>query len=251
MGARRFHTAAVSPLAGSVANAPTMSSWRLVRALLPTEPPTKPVSPHPALQVHMAEYTLLRQEVLSRMATQSQAFNYLLVVIGVAATALVNGLGKEQDAYLSIVLLVTILLPLVSAPLGFIFFDNEMVLHAIGSYIDRAWRPRTRELVADADILGNIWLFVGLDASSPRIHRRLSQGRWLLFLLPTVVPVLGLALFAAGEALGDGGRFLPMNTAVVTLHAYTRGLLWVALVLNAVLTGILLRGLLWAWRCPR
>jgi hypothetical protein len=213
-----------------------------------TTPAERSPSVHPALQVHLAEYTSLRTEVLNRMATQSQAFNYLLIVIGAAATALVTSLDQTRIRYFpEVVLIVSIVLPLIAAPLGFLFFDNEMAVHAIGSYLAETWVPRTRPMVQDAEILGNIWAFVGLPPHSSRLHRRLSQGRWVLFALPTVMPVIALADFA----FGGTARLVAAHAPAPGLARWLPVLVWAALVLNTWILVLLFRGIVWAWKSPR
>lgn len=95
---------------------------------------------------------------------------------------------------------IALFLPIATAPLAFMFFDNEMAIHSIGSHI--YWHLRDKnltKLVGDNNILESSLEFLLLHRSSRKIHSTLSTSRWSLFLLPTLVPVLGMFIWTVSR----------------------------------------------------
>jgi len=141
------------------------------------------------VNVYLAEFNNLRAEQLKRIDSQNQALNYLFIILGITVTAIVGNLDDRET--LPVVLCwIGLLLPLVTAPLGFMFFDHEMATHSIGSHI--YWHLRHANLaclVKDDGIMGASLDFKYLHRSSARVHSALSYGRWMLFLIPTMLPV--------------------------------------------------------------
>jgi hypothetical protein len=83
-----------------------------------------------AFSCHLAEYNSLRQEVLSRIQTQVQCFNFVLFITGAAITAVITTVNSSQSGnYPLIFLAAGLLLPLFTCPLGYMFFDNEIMIH--------------------------------------------------------------------------------------------------------------------------
>jgi hypothetical protein len=146
------------------------------------------------ITTYLAEYNSLRAEQQSRLQSQNQAFNYLLIVVGAGVTAVITTVGKSQELPL-VVLAVALFLPLLTAPLGYIFFDNEMAIHSIGAHLYWVWRPNIVALLNNENVFQNSLEFRHLNKSSKTIHQCLSAARWVLFLLPTVVPVIGLSTY--------------------------------------------------------
>ena len=70
------------------------------------------------INTYLAEYNSLRAEQQSRLQSQNQAFNYLLIVVGAGVTAVITTVGKSQELPL-VVLAVALFLPLLTAPLGY------------------------------------------------------------------------------------------------------------------------------------
>jgi hypothetical protein len=128
----------------------------------------------------IAEYESLREEFFARLESQRQSFNYLAVI----AAAMIALIGAEKGPDDPAVLLLA--LPLVVAPLGFIFFDNELVIWGIAGYIRDNLRPELTRLVNHP-----VLLYEGRfsDSHRSKLHLLLSTGRWLLFLVPTVLPI--------------------------------------------------------------
>jgi hypothetical protein len=127
----------------------------------------------------IAEYESLREEFFARLESQRQAFNYLAVILA-AMIALIGADRLPVD--LAVLLLA---LPLVVAPLGFIFFDNELVIWGIAAYIRDTLRPQLTRLVGQ-----KVLLYEGrFESHGSRLHLLLSTGRWLLFIVPTLLPI--------------------------------------------------------------
>jgi hypothetical protein len=135
-----------------------------------------------AFDMHVAEYGSLREEIFARLESQRQAFSYLVTILAAAV-----GLTAADNIRMDPVILM-LLLPIVVAPLGFIFFDNELMIFRNGAYLSTSLRPRVETLVGKMALLDDIGLSC-LGGFSCRIHELLSYGRWLLFLLPTVGPI--------------------------------------------------------------
>jgi len=76
------------------------------------------------------------------------------------------------------------------APLGFIFFDNELMLHANGFYVFKFLGKRISQLVKDDVLLVERERKVSLGKPTWIVHRWLSVGRWILFLGPVIGPMI-------------------------------------------------------------
>lgn len=147
------------------------------------------------LNTYIAEFNNLRAEQLKRIDSQNQAMSYLFLIIGASASAIVASVDKPSMPL--ILCWIALFLPIATAPLAFMFFDNEMAIHSIGSHI--YWHLRDKnltELVGDKRILEPSLEFLLLHRSSRKIHGALSRTRWSLFLLPTLLPVAGMFIWA-------------------------------------------------------
>jgi hypothetical protein len=135
---------------------------------------------HNAANALIAEYESLREEFFARLESQRQAFNYLAIILA----AMIALIGAERLPVDPVMLVLA--LPLVVAPLGFIFFDNELVIWGIAGYIRDTLRPQLSKLVGQ-----NVLLYEGRFAEShgSKLHLFLSTGRWLLFVIPTILPI--------------------------------------------------------------
>lgn len=184
------------------------------------------------INTYIAEFNNLRAEQLKRIDSQNQAMSYLFLVIGASASAVVASVDKPSMPV--ILCWIALFLPVATAPLAFMFFDNEMAIHSIGSHI--YWHLRDKnltELVGDEKILEPSLEFLLLHRSSRKIHRTLSRTRWSLFLLPTLVPVIGVAVSAVAN-WGWWWRYLPEQMPVNPWIVFSFGLLLWAVGLGAL-----------------
>src|SRR4051812_38596556 len=103
------------------------------------------VTPPPAaldraglLGAYMAEYDNFRKEIALRLGAQQQAFTLLLTLLGVTLTAAGYLIQYKMT---DLGPLLALFLPIVAAPLGFIFFDNEIMIFANGACVaaDLRW----------------------------------------------------------------------------------------------------------------
>jgi hypothetical protein len=148
------------------------------------------------LNAYLAEYNTLRSELLARIQTQNQAFNFLLVIVGAAITAIITTANSANSAHLvSVSLAIALLLPLITCPLAYMFFDNELMIHAIGSYIYWDRRLRFIELTGDSSLFKSIADFSYLPPSTPSVFQPISRGRWYLFCIPTFIPLVFVPLY--------------------------------------------------------
>lgn len=145
------------------------------------------------LEPFLAEYESLRAEIFSRLDSQRQAFQYLVAIL--AAALGLYAAKKEAQIDWDFVLLG---LPVIVAPFGFIFFDNELMIFRNGFYIQEHLRPRISEIVGHPDVLAVENKGFGcLYSSTCFVQAGVSYGRWSLFLLPTIVPPI-YVLFSPG-----------------------------------------------------
>jgi len=199
------------------------------------------------LTCYLAEYNSLRAEQLSRLQTQTQSFNYLLVVLGAAIGAVVTSLTKPELFWSiqSVLFAIGLLLPILAGPLAFIFFDNEMAVYSIGSRIHADLRPRLATTVGDLEVFANALGFKNLHPSSIAIHGRLSMARWVLFLLPTVLPTLGVCSFL----LLNWDRLLVFFGKFVTGQAVLMAaFLIVVFLLDIVMCILTVQAITWSFR---
>lgn len=234
----------------------------------------KTTKPDP-MTAYLKEYESLRSEQMKRFDFQHQAFNYLLIVLGVALsvagaclklTPESNGSAHQviDTSLLSLVVAwILLFLPLLTAPLGFMFFDNEMAIHSIGSHLNWRFKPKVVELIRHNPlvekfiddlkaenqplhkrvsvkeehlIFGDSLDFFYLYEGSATFHKWLSRGRWILFLLPTVGPVILLGFYTVYRRRWwwlefNGDEFLFVCLAVLI---YVIDILVCSLLLSAV-----------------
>jgi hypothetical protein len=149
-----------------------------------------------ALDIYIAEYNSLRSEQLSRAQTQNYAFNFLILTIGASLTAIITTANSSSGYSLpTVVLAVALALPLATCPLAYIFFDNEIMIHAVGSYLHYESRLHMVRIVGDSSILGSPMAFDHLPLSTHHVFPRVSQGRWVLFCIPTFFSILVLPFY--------------------------------------------------------
>lgn len=151
------------------------------------------------INVYITEYNSLRGEIQGRIQTQTQAFNFLLIILGAYIAALVSTLTTKPEHLPAVALAVTLLLPLISCPLAYIFFDNEMMIHAIGSYLYYDLRKRLAVLIDDQQLFASLFDFQYLPRSTPGVFALISRGRWVLFCLPTFLPLVFVPLYVWHE----------------------------------------------------
>lgn len=134
--------------------------------------------------VYIAEFESLRDEVFSRFEFQRQAFNYLMALFGafVAILAAEDKLHIDQRFVLVV--------PLISSPLCYIFFDNEILIWSIGRYINEELTPKLSTYLDTDVLLLERRRGLYLTNSIKTLHSFLSVGRWILFFIPSVAPII-------------------------------------------------------------
>jgi hypothetical protein len=143
------------------------------------------------LSVSLAKYGSLRQELFHRFQFQGQAFNFLIVVltglIAVGAGQLEAGRGDLFDG-------LVLLIPLVTGPFGYLYLAHDLMIFSIIGYIQRDLSQEVSQLLGRDVSLADA-RFEHLSDAGLLAHRVLAPLRWLLFLFPTVIPVLYAAFF--------------------------------------------------------
>jgi hypothetical protein len=140
---------------------------------------------------YLAEYNTLRSEVLARIQTQNQTFNFLLIVVGASITAIITTANSDKPWNLvPVTFAVVLLLPLVTCPLAYMFFDNELMIHAIGSYLYWDRRLKFVAFTGDEHLFRSISDFKFLPPSTHKVFQPISRGRWYLFCVPAFLPLV-------------------------------------------------------------
>lgn len=183
-------------------------------------------------ELHMKEFESLRAEIFERLESQRQAFNYLITLLG-AIAALIGVFAKEGNLDFNLLAKLSLLLPLIVSPLGFIFFDNEILIWSIATYIHCRLRRGLARLVGKTNIFelegrGSIYLL----GNSRRLHLLLSAGRWLLFFIPPVISVIYALTMKAWQ---NWSWWIPFSVILVV------DVLLIAATLWAILASIAMR----------
>src|SRR5215216_4594836 len=145
---------------------------------------------------YLAEYNTLRAELLARIQTQNQAFNFLLIIVGASITAIIATANSDKPWNLvPVTFAIVLLLPLLTCPLAYMFFDNELMIHAIGSYIYWDRRIGFTKLTSDEHLFKSITDFKYLPPSTHTVFQPISRGRWYLFCIPTLLPIIFLPIY--------------------------------------------------------
>lgn len=191
--------------------------------------------PEKAVDADLAEFGSLRDEVFARIESQRQSFNYL-ITLSTAVLAFVATAMAPSDKGVSFDLRLIMFVPLLAAPLAFIFFDNELVIWTLGRYIRETLGPQLSRAVGRDVLLSEARRGGLLSGGLGRVHLALSVGRWLLFLLP-----IGLPLWYGLHIRADRGwAYVPPFWVVVVLDS-----LVLVLLLIAIFAAVLLRSRGW------
>lgn len=180
--------------------------------------------PEKAVDADLAEFGSLRDEVFARIESQRQSFNYL-ITLSTAVLAFIASAMAPSDGGVSFDLRLIMFVPLLAAPLAFIFFDNELVIWSLGRYIRENLSPRLSEAVGRDVLMSEAKRGGLLTGGIGYVHLALSVGRWLLFLLP-----IGLPLWYGLHIRADRGwTYVPSFWVVVVLDGLVLGLLLIGI----------------------
>lgn len=123
----------------------------------------------------------------------------MIIVSGALLTLIITLISKAEaipSFFYPIAFWIVLLIPLVSSQACFLFFDQELVIHAIGSHIDKSLYPRIKGLIenpVDWNFF-DFWNFKDLNISTRAVHHTLYHTRWILFLVPTYASTSGIIL---------------------------------------------------------
>jgi hypothetical protein len=129
---------------------------------------------------------------MARFDNQRQAFNYLVTLLAAIAGLLATKTVHVEPEWF-------FWLPIIIAPLGFIFFDNELMIWGIVRYTRSHLHNRIVDLMGEAQSSNVLMLEKKRfeNAKTQKCHRVLSLGRWMLFVVPTVASIIYAATYAS------------------------------------------------------
>lgn len=172
------------------------------------------------LDVALAEFKALRDEIGSRATSSHTLININAVASGVAAGLVVNNPGRVE---------LLLVLPILSPVLGLLWLDHAHNIRNIGDYIDTTLRPTIVGVLGEGGERTLAW----------EQHVDAYERRALLRFLPLGVPVLVLfaavpiaALARTGGSLGSGWQWvLWIGGAMLTAGFLV---LWARLILQPI-----------------
>ncbi|MEH2149109.1 hypothetical protein [Nostoc sp.] len=134
------------------------------------------------LTAYLVEYESIWAEVYARFDNQRQSFNYLVTLLAAIAGLLASNTVQLEPK-------VFFWLPLIISAFAFIFFDNELIIWGIVNYTRIHLHNKVAEVVGDENVL-LLERQRFIDRRTSTIHRLLSLGRWLLFIVPDIASIL-------------------------------------------------------------
>lgn len=173
-----------------------------------------------AFNAYLAEYNTLRAEVLARIQTQNQTFNFLLIIVGAGITAVITTANSNNPSNITpVTFAVVLLLPLVTCPLAYMFFDNELMIHAIGSYLYWDRRLKFVALTREEHVFGSVTDFSYLPPSTHKVFQPISRGRWFLFCVPTFLPIVFVPFYAYAKwaTVQNYANIVKVSAAIIFL----------------------------------
>jgi hypothetical protein len=144
------------------------------------------------LTVYMAKYGSLREELFQRFQFQGQAFNFLILVLTALLATGAAQFGQGRGEFLTGLAL---LIPLVTGPFGYLYLAHDLMIFGIAGYIQGDLTQDVSRVLGRDISLADA-RFDHLSDAGLLAHRVLAPSRWLLFIFPTVVPVVYAAFFS-------------------------------------------------------
>jgi hypothetical protein len=145
------------------------------------------------LSVYLAKYASLREELFQRFQFQGQAFNFLVVTLTALLAVGAAQFGEGHDDF---IIGLSLFVPLVTGPFGYLYLAHDLMIFGISGYIEGDLsRDVSRLLGRDVSLTDS--RFAHLTDAGRLAHRVLAPSRWLLFVFPTVIPVVYAAFFTS------------------------------------------------------
>jgi hypothetical protein len=115
------------------------------------------------------------------------------------------------------------------------FFDNELMIHAIGSYIYYDRRKKLEDLTGNSHLFESLADFKYLPPSTHSVFHPISRGRWVLFCIPTFIPLVFMPLYVytRWNALPDysgiivGSATFIFLTDLFACYVLAKAIIWV------------------------
>lgn len=182
--------------------------------------PAAPEATSRLLDVALAEFRALRDEIGARASSSHTLININAVASGVAAGLVVNNPGRVE---------LLLVLPILSPVLGLLWLDHAHNIRNIGDYINETLRPQISAAVGAGEAV------LAWEEHVDRYERRA-----LLRFLPLGVPVLVLfaavpvvALARTAGHVGSGWQWLLWGGGALLTLSFL--VLWSRLILQPIL----------------
>jgi hypothetical protein len=172
----------------------------------PPEPPVVDADPGVVVQVALAEFSKLRDEISGRSGSA-----WTLLGLNATVSSAVAGFVLAQKADP----LLLLLLPLLNPSLGLLFLDHATNISNIGIYIDSVLKPLLRGAAREARLMGyEEWV----DEYESHPFRRLLPFGIPLVLLFNVTPVASLVYSARFVGTGWGWAIWGLGVVVTAVQ---------------------------------
>jgi hypothetical protein len=143
------------------------------------------------LTIYMAKYGTLRDEVFQRFQFQGQAYNFLIVVL---TALLAVGAAQFEAGRADVVNKLSLFIPLITGPFAFLYLAHDLMIFSILAYLRRDLSLDISRLLG-RDVELSDARFEHLSGMGRFAHRVIAPSRWLLFLFPTLLPIVYAAFF--------------------------------------------------------
>lgn len=179
------------------------------------------------LDVHLAEYNSLREELLNRVQIQFNAVTWLFAAVAAVSAALTftwEKIGVHNILWLG--QLAAVFCPIVVSPVAFMVFDHTVMIHRLGAYIGTKLRDAIVTEAADQDALR--WDPVK-DAPKATVtsirYFFFLFGSWFLYFLLIPVPTVVVTI-AAGWWRWPFPGVLLIDWVLTVIFLYCSAAVW-------------------------
>ena len=157
------------------------------------------------MELHLAEYSQLREEQRTRLNINSSMLNFILIIIGAEIAAYAQMIVSVNKTYFPPLILAT---PLLTAPIALFYYDNQLMVYRIGRYFSTELYP-----VIERTIGYNPFGWERFHQATSGQLALVALGRNLFFVLITIAPIIIFLLLKIGYRELDilVGQALPFH----------------------------------------